>query len=94
MKKEILLNGMNKKQLEEGKGAALLLSEGFDMLINQIQRIESGENVARSEIRIAKLKLTESMYIMNDLDKEQQANEKYYNNPNKPFKPGKKHGKR
>lgn len=92
--KEIILNGMNKEQLKEGRTAAALLLDGYDMLINQLERIESGEVVAQSEIRAAKLKLTESFYIMKDLEVAQNVNAKHYSNPNRDIRRSKKNGKR
>lgn len=85
MNKEIILNGMNKEQLLEGIEAAKVLQEGFEMLVNQIDRITSGEDVPQSEIRRAKLKLSESIMIMNDLKSAQEGNAVLYSNPNKPL---------
>lgn len=76
---------MNKEQLLEGIEAAKVLQEGFEMLVNQIDRITAGEDVSQSEIRRAKLKLSESIMIMNDLKVEQEKNAGLYNNPNKPL---------
>ena len=98
MEKEIILNGMNKEQLLEGVQAAEAMKEGFEMLANQIDRITAGEDVPQSEIRRAKLKLSESIMIMNDLKAEQEKNAALYNNSNKPLnreqRRSKKHGRK
>lgn len=80
--KEIILNGMNKGQIKEAREALKVMDEGFRALENQIERIENGEDVTQKEIRAAKLKLNEGMYIMQDLQLQQDANANLYNNPN------------
>lgn len=82
MKQEILLNGMNKEQMLEARQGLRTIDEGFEMLINQVERIEQGEEVPASEIRAAKLKLNEGMYIFDDMRAAQEKNSKYYDNPN------------
>lgn len=82
MEKEILLNGMNKEQMLEAREGLKIIDEGFEMLLNQVDRIEQGEDVPASEIRAAKLKLNEGMYIFNDMRAAQEKNAKYYANPN------------
>lgn len=98
MSKEIILNGMNKAQLQEGIQAAEVLKEGFEMLVEQIDRITSGEEVPQSEIRKAKLKLNESIMIMNDLKQEQEKNSVLYTdanrNLNRSQRRSKKHGRK
>lgn len=82
---EIILNGMNKDELKEGLESAILLQQGFSMLIDQIAKIETGEVVTNSEIRKAKLKLNEAIFIMNDLKESQSKSESLYKNANKPL---------
>lgn len=81
MKQEIVLNGMNKEQMLEARQGLKTIDEGFEMLINQVERIEQGEEVPASEIRAAKLKLNEGMYIFNDMRAAQERNAKHYTNP-------------
>ncbi|MGV3152676.1 hypothetical protein [Sarcina ventriculi] len=79
MEKEIRLNGMNKEQLLETREGLKIMDTGFEMLIEQIDRLERGEKVADSEIRAAKLKLNEGIYIFEDLKKIQSNNSKPMN---------------
>lgn len=81
MKQEILLNGMNKEQMLEAREGLKTIDEGFEMLINQLERIEQGEEVPQRDIRAAKLKLNEGMYIFDDMRATQERNTKYYDNP-------------
>ncbi len=79
MEKEIRLNGMNKEQLLETREGLKIMDIGFEMLIEQIDRLGRGEKVADSEIRAAKLKLNEGIYIFEDLKKSQNNNSKLTN---------------
>ena len=92
--KEIILNGMNKGQIKEAREALMIIDEGFGALENQIERIEKGEDVTQKEIRAAKLKLNEGMYIMQDLQLQQGANAKLYNNPNQHLRQARRNKKR
>ena len=42
MEKEIRLNGMNKEQLLETREGLKIMDTGFEMLIEQIDRLERG----------------------------------------------------
>lgn len=75
MNQEIILNGMTREDMIEAREGIKIMDEGFEMLINQVDRITSGEDVPKAEIRKAKLKLSEGMMIFNDLQGKQEANQ-------------------
>ncbi|MGL5765663.1 MAG: hypothetical protein ACRCX8_08485 [Sarcina sp.] len=75
-----IINGMTKEELVEAVEGSKLITEGLEIMLEQMELLEEGKEADNKIVRKAKVKMNEGVLIMNDIKIEQEKRAKAYNN--------------
>lgn len=78
--KDNIINGMTKEELVEAVEGSKLITEGLEIMLEQMELLEEGKKADNKIVRKGKVKMNEGVLIMNDIKLEQEKRAKVYNN--------------